>query len=717
MYNVELRILKIIYHNDNFMICKCEVISEKDIEELGNEIIIKGDLGYLQEYQIYKFDLTSLYDEKYGLQYKAVLSLLNVDILESIDANTNLSILKTITTDTQAHNIHKAYPNFVQLVLLGKEQEINLSKIYNVGKEYFKVYIQRIQKNYGKIILNTKFSEYKFTDEETKKLLSLYNNQLALVIQDIEDYPYKILIGNLHRKFQTWDDKILIKHPNLKVTIQRCEFFIYDFLQRYTQSGNTRIKNLDLAEIVIENCPELTELIAETLDKAESLYYNNSNGWVSISKDYATELILSQYIDGLLTSPNNIVLDHKIECEKYRNYSEISLTDEQLNILELALDNNIVILTGAAGTGKSESLNALVKLLQDECLDVTLLAPTGIAAKRLADATHYEAYTIHYYAFTNDVITTNYCIIDEVSMLSLEHISLLLSLLSTSTKLILVGDPAQLSAIGKGNILYDLLKSKQIPQVNLTKVFRYGINSIYTVATDIRFHKEYLQSSSQFEYSDGKYTFIPIDLDPLSQVLNCYNSLLYEYKPQDILVLTPYNIGDIGTITINECIQYQLATQNNETIVQLDKEHSFAVKDKVIHVKNRYDGENSVFNGEIGTIREITDDKLIKVQYDNKIIEYTPKDYKELRLAYAVSIHKSQGTQAKAIIVITTIIHSNLLSSNLLYTAITRAQEKVVHFGEQELINSIVHKEETKNKETWLYDLLLRGETNGKNFD
>ena len=550
--------------------------------------------------------------------------------------------------------------------------------------------------------------EYKLSEKDYIKLTERYKGGLNTIINILKEHPYQVLIGVLNHDFKSVNELVqqLIPEP-YPYPIEKCEYMIMSVLEKYSLTGHTCIPTIELGEIIVKEFPDMIDFVKETIDKSEVLYYNKKEEWIANLSDYLIEQKWANYLQNLL-SVTSCVRYNNVDYERYGEYDLIKLTHEQLHILQLAGEYGCCLLTGAAGTGKSESINALVRMLDDLHYSYTLLAPTGIAAKRLSEASGREAYTIHKYCIDFQLITTDYVIIDESSMLSLEHINLLLLLLSANeplTKLIMIGDMAQLAAIGKGNIMYDMVQSKIIPHAHLSTVFRYGQNSIYTVATDIRNHYNYFASA---DLSDKHYEFISLENDFDKQLKEVYKSLLETYKKQDILILSPYNKRTYGSKVINTLIQSSFNVNQAENFYGRD----FRVGDLVINTKNSYNKHgDSVFNGDRGIIRSFHYNKDLKelqmnVQFDNFIYTYDSTNESHIQLSYCISTHKSQGTQAKAVILITAPEHSHLLTSNLLYTAITRAQEKVIHIGTQWVIEKAINKQETKNKHTCLQSLL-----------
>ena len=391
-------------------------------------------------------------------------------------------------------------------------------------------------------------------------------------------------------------------------------------------------------------------------------------------------------------------------------------------------DNNIAILQGKSGTGKTSATQALITMLEDNDLTYTLIAPTGIAAKVLSETTGRKAGTIHRTIGTSGSIDTDVLILDEISMCGITHMSMVCPALSEYTKLVMIGDDAQLASIACGNVIKDIQQWGKVPTANLTKVFRYGKGDIDTVATDTRNEKQFLSDDGKLLFkSNNQYKFIQANDNPLQQVIEQYRKLLSSgYSQDDILILTPYNVGAYGTYAINREIQSEFNTNTDNVCVPTkgiknnNIELQFLKNDRVLNTQNHYDVEvyhdfdtgdeiinttTNIFNGDIGVVREAHEDYII-VEIDENLIKMSKSQANELLLGNAVTIHKIQGGAAKAIILLTTNHHKRMLSNNLLYVALTRAREQIIHIGDVEAVNRCLHIHETESRNTWLYDML-----------
>ena len=326
-------------------------------------------------------------------------------------------------------------------------------------------------------------------------------------------------------------------------------------------------------------------------------------------------------------------------------------------------------------------------------------------------------------------ITEDFVIVDEMSMVGVELLSRLFDKCTKKTRFIFVCDEAQLASISCGNVVQDIIDSGLVPTATLTKIFRYGTSGLATVATDTR--EGHIGPRQNGQFSD--YRFIPIQDNSIPQILEYYESLLNKYSKDDIMVLSPFNKGPSGTIAINNAIQSRYnPNPDTHALRKLPTGDTimFKVGDKVINTHNEYnmpcfltddDGSLvesgssiSVMNGDIGYVRYIKEtDKGIHmaVEFDTGMADIYGPYMNNLLLGYSISVHKSQGSEAKAVIVITSPMHKRMLSSNLLYVADSRAKEQLIEIGDIETIKEGLKRHENKERETWLCELLEEDNT------
>ena len=554
---------------------------------------------------------------------------------------------------------------------------------------------------------------------EIKKKYKIYSSQKYGAIKTsyvnpkafedaVTENPYQMIHVYLNKPFKQANQLVLQLFPRLRKSMMRCKWCCLDRLKKNESYGHTRMGASQLFGEVSKEYPEVSEFIFEAVTKSDMFYYEPERKLVSLMSTYEDEERIANTIRKKLSAP---VEDSDMNWEEYKEVDGFKLTDEQIGLLKAVCENNVVMLNGSAGTGKTSATKALVQMLEDNLKSFTLLAPTGIAAKRLAQATGYSASTIHRHLASRHFIG-DYLIIDEMSMVGVGLLASLFYNIPDKTKIIFICDEAQLASISCGNIVKDIVDSGIVPIVNLTKVFRYGIGGIATVATDIRNGKP-LTTNMNFD----DFAFEPIIDNPIDSVLSVYNGLLTNYDKDDIMILSPFNVQEAGTYAINNAIQS--AYNSNPVLTSYTRqstEISFKRGDRIVNTENNYHimsdyGEIAVMNGDMGHVLDYDEhEKLLRVEFDDGVAHLETGDVFKQLLGYCISVHKSQGTQAKAVIVVIDSSHGFFLTRNLCYVATSRAQEKLIIVGDINTINNALDVQEEKRRNTWLRELLIKEE-------
>lgn len=445
-------------------------------------------------------------------------------------------------------------------------------------------------------------------------------------------------------------------------------------------------------------------------------YIFTINGWQStITADFRS-LKPTYQVTTKLNQYSSLCFDTRSTKTKTK-FTKVSTTDGHKYCFTVPSHmlvlrrKDCIFITG--NCGKTASMQALVNMLDNYGYTYTLLAPTGISSKKLRESTQKEASTVHMFLTMSEDLG-NYLIIDEASQINVHLLSMLFKKLNDDTKIIFIADPAQLASISCGNIVRDLLDSGVMPVANLTKVFRYNSSGIITLSTDVRNGRnEHLTDT----YAD--YKFVPISTQAIKQIEEEYAALVSGgYDPSDVLILSPFNKGPVGSMAINAAIQAKFNPNPMSGIAYKRDgvEIGFKVGDMVINKKNEYsmpldDGMDTAFvaNGDIGTILAIDDvDCSMTVKFGCGICHVDRTHIQRLMLGYCISVHACQGSQAKAVMVVVDSSHGRMLSRNLLYTAMTRAQERLVVVGNVAAIEYGLGVQEEMERNTWLKELMMR---------
>lgn len=706
---------KTVYENDSYGIKLCN-----DKETLES-ICIVGNVGCLQNNVEYRVVLKKKTHPKYGEQYE-LISVPSLDDIEISDED-EISVLLSVMNEAQANKVHEAYPRFVQMIINGDENKIDIDNIKGVGKKRLNEYIDKISGVYKyQKIINT-FPKYGLNLNDCKKLFKKYHS-LDEIKNKLDENPYHILIDVLEKSFLKANTVIIENAPKFLGSKIQTEYLLLYVLGMNENEGNTKV-NANVAAYIAKNIvPECISVMKEVAENSPLIFYDNSTKFMAKMDTYQAEVNISKELIKRLNSNKNL----NIKWEKYKGF----LSDEQANVLKVINEKNIVILCGPAGSGKTSSVKALINMLDEELFTYELLAPTGISAKRLADVTERHTQTIHKELALQSYITQDVLIVDEFSFVGVKLFAQLLENTSPETKILLVCDDEQLPSIPCGNVIKDIMKADIVPTIKLTKIFRYGDNALLTVATDIRNKKPYLNETGcifEGHKTNKEYSFIEINDNPLSQVMEQYKKMLQKYKQSDIIILSPFNIGDFGTYAINNKIQdtYNPLIGDTEIVKSVQTSHGstkvhYRKGDRVINTKNIYhavtpsefyegglkEGETTVVNGDIGVVKKVDlENKCLIIDFSENTVVFTFHDLAHLLLGYAISTHKSQGSEFPVVINIVHPQHSKMLTKNLLYVANTRAKELLIEIGDVATINKGIQIEATEDRETFLYELLI----------
>ena len=748
-----------IFSAENYKIYACDIDRHKfpDVK-LNNyfNVTISGDCGDLSLGMLYDIEADEK-QSKYGYDYR--IKYIKQQKPMS-DAGLKQFLYACDLSYAQTEEIIREYPNIIDIVMENRVDEIDTKKLYNIGAYRMNVIVNKIRSNFMLADIVENLGGY-FSFTIIKKLFDYYGST-DKIIESLEKKPYECLCQINRVGFKTADKTLLTlekqinkdtkegKEPpfefnnELSTSQDRCLSALTWLLDENELNGNTilDIKTVgkELKKLVPECFNHFIDICKNANDDedlSKQIYIDLENKWIANTRTHNKETMCAEIIADALNNSSK----WNIDIEKYRCNDSIELTDEQLHTLQMVCDSNISVLSGYAGSGKSASTLSLIQMLKENDKSFMLLAPTGRASKVLSEYTKCPAQTIHKLLYsmeaidamentenTDTKIYVDMVIVDEVSMCD---ISLFYSLINridfTKTKLLLVGDEAQLPSVSAGNVLYDIVHSDKVPINRLTKIFRYGNNSILTVATDIRNSQSYLKK----DLGDKKYMFVETPQETMvNKVKTLYKKLIDAgYPKEDILILSAYNKGNYGTTAINNVLQSIVNKNVNNTDKCLkmgkdDEAITFAIDDIVIQTKNNYKAhlfddsykviegyngkpkETFIPNGEIGIIKHI-EKNIVYIKFNDEMVAYDKTDMTNVKLAYSISIHKSQGGSAKVIILLTPKAHTYMLSSNLLYVGVTRAKDKIIHFGTAPTVNSAIRKKADLSRHTWLKEYIV----------
>jgi RecD/TraA family predicted helicase len=393
--------------------------------------------------------------------------------------------------------------------------------------------------------------------------------------------------------------------------------------------------------------------------------------------------------------------------------------------------NKIVVLTGFAGTGKSFLINGYLKIMESKFNSIMLVSPTAKAAKVLSKATGRTATTIHralkwmFGKFVHNLHNKLRCdliVVDEASMIDIYLFRSLLQALPDNCRMVIIGDTAQLESVAVGNVLHDIINSQCFPVISLTEVYRQALDSGSLLAATLvrqgrKFYDENMLNCEMGLERDFKAWFGTKE-QSCDRVKSLYASAVKIWDTEDILVITPMKIGNAGVVNLNKELQNIANPLQRQKQLVVNK-NTFRENDKVRHTKNDYQApwldkdynqvesqEKGVFNGDFGKIKEIVGN-LIYVDYGDKIIRYIPP-YQSLDLAYAITVHSSQGSQSPVVIGVLDVSHYLNLKRNLLYTMMTRAENNLYLIAQKKALGMAISNNTIPQKQTFLEEHLKK---------
>lgn len=582
----------------------------------------------------------------------------------------------------------------------------------------------------------------------TNMALKIYNVYREKTTDIVKNNPYK-LIEDIDGIGFTTADRIA---KNIGIP-EDSEFrvragLIHVLKLSCEKNGNTYLpKNMLYGEaskalgLEYEEHQELFDKTFDTLclDKTCVTLWLENTEIVMLSRYYYYENSIAQKLTWLKNCSKSEDVDIDDEIENFQQRNKIHLHEEQIKAIKGAIGNGVYVITGGPGTGKTTIIKCILEILENMQKNVSLVAPTGRASKRMSDSTGREAKTIHRLLEVNVIKTsesyfihnetnplkTDAVIVDEVSMVDAALMCNLLKALPRDCKLILVGDKDQLPSVGAGNVLADILASNTIPYCMLTKIFRQGEKSlIITNAHLINDGKMPLIDNTSMDFFFESKNEPETIKDTIVNLVTNRLPKFLKVEPKEIQVLAPMKAGVCGIENLNRTLQEKI-NPPSPTKPQIEVGQTiFRLGDKVMQITNNYDlvwkkqskfameEGQGVFNGDIGYITLIDPNSgEVNVEFeDGRNCLYTRPDLSDLSLSYAITIHKSQGSEFDTVIIPAIAGPSIILTRNLIYTAVTRAKKMVVIVGEKQYLKRMVSNKYTATRFTLLKRLLIIAE-------
>ena len=716
---------KITYKNEANFYTVASVRVNKEV------ITVVGALPYLVEGDNAVFYGSYILHPNYGQQFKAESFERKMpETAAAILRYLSTGVIKGVGPGTAGRIVEKFGDKSLEVIQNTPEElatikGISLQKAIAVSEEY--------KKQYGIKDVTIMLSKYNVTPE---KCLQIYRKFGQKSTDIIKSNPYVLCDEDIDFRFETAEDiatdLCFARDSELRI----CAGLEY-VLRKNLLNGHTclpRDKFINVACRLLECSQSIAESCCDRLAECFRLNFKKIGGidFVAIPSYYSAEEHIAARLVSVKNYINTQVTVDNLEIQNVENKLGIHFEELQRQAIFEAFQSGILVLTGGPGTGKTTTLNAIIKLFESRDLDIELAAPTGRASKRMTELTGREAKTIHrllevewgegdkqvFARNEKNPLSCDVIIVDEASMIDSILFDSLLKALRLSCRIILVGDSDQLPSIGAGNVLNDILSADIFPSIRLKKVFRQASKSM--IVTNA--HSIINNGQPDFSKKDGDCFFLKRfnGFDVCQTVLQLVSERLpnaYGLNAvNDIQVLCPSRMLETGTVNLNSVLQEKLNPLKKGEPQLNFKGFFLRNGDKVMQIKNNYDlqfvkdnGEygSGIFNGDVGFITDIdVRGGIIKVRFDDKLATYFSEDLGQLELAYAVTVHKSQGSEYDCVVIPLLDVPSKLKYRNLLYTAVTRAKKLLILVGSESVWNEMAQNDRKTLRYTLLQQFL-----------
>ena len=730
---------RVIFENtSNFFKIILLEIDDTDSDFDDFEIIVTGTIADVMEGENYTFWGELTQHPKYGQQLKVERYQRAKPSSAGLIKYFSSQHFKGIGKKTAEKIIHLYGDDPIDNILEDPDKLESISGLSKANRENL---VSKLRLNYGAEQILAKLAEYGLNNKTAVQIFERYKEESLTVITE---NPYQLVEDIQGIGFKMADKLAEQVGINSDAPQRFRAALVHTLLETSIDKGDTYIEAKELLEkslFILEEvrqieldpsqiAQELTQLISE--DKVQNIgtkIFDNTLFYAESGIHKHLTRILDRPLEKEISSQDIQTEIKHIQAEFNINYDKA-----QKNAIQKAIQSKVFLLTGGPGTGKTTVINGIIKAyanlhqidLQKSDLPIILAAPTGRAARRMNELTGLPSATIHRHLGLNgdseyqaqaldDFLDCDLIIIDEFSMVDTWLANQLFSAIASNTQIVIVGDSDQLPSVGPGQVLADLLKINRLPQVSLTKIFRQSEDStIVTLANQIRQGRlptDFTAKKADRSYFEAQSTHIP---QMIQKIVS--SALKSGIDAQEIQILAPMYRGQVGITHLNKLMQDLLNPLNNQLEFQFNDLH-FRKGDKVLHLIN--DAQINVFNGDIGYITDLIPAKYTESKQDEMILDfdgteinYPRNEWLKITLAYAMSIHKSQGSEFKVVILPVTRQSGRLLQRNLIYTAITRSKSKLVMLGEIAAFDNAIKNEGTKRK-TYLIERFKKDECSG----
>ena len=654
----------------------------------------------------------------------SILKYLSSGAVKGVGASTALKLVNTFGDKT--------------LEVLENEPE-RLSEVKGLTKARANKISEEFKQLFGIKMLMTELGKYGITPEETVKIFKIFGTES---MNFISANPYLLCDEPMNISFERADKIAFLQKNSVDINC-RIRAGICYILKHNMNNGHTCLpidRLIEACANFLDTDKDSVETNLDNLFEEGSLQRDSISGreFAFLNSMHSGEIYIAGRLLMMMKFPARSITGVHESISQIEKNQNIEYANLQKKAIKEALEKGILILTGGPGTGKTTTLNALINILEANGEKIFLAAPTGRAAKRMAEVTKREAKTIHrmlevewdtedtprFKKNEKNLLKCDALILDEVSMMDINVFEGVLKALPLGTRLILVGDSDQLPSVGPGNILSDLISSGILPVVELKEIFRQSQESLIVMNA----HKIVNGELPDLTKKDNDFFFINAnEQTKISEIIRdlCKRRLpeAYGYSfLEDIQVISPGKKGETGTINLNKILQSALNPASFEKIEITVNGNIFREGDKVMQIRNNYDipfvrdsqrsGEG-IFNGDIGFIEQINKkDHSMIVRFDDKLASYTQETIVDLDLAYAITVHKSQGSEFTVVVMPMYFGAPQLYYRNLLYTAVTRSKSMLIMVGTPWTVAKMVENDKKARRYSGLKEFLIRGSEN-----
>lgn len=662
-------------------------------------------------------------DKVYGPQFKAnhYLNLTSPNTLEGMEKYLGSGLIKGIGEQT-ASVLMAAFGEEVFSILENEPQRLMALSGITAKRKKQIIHSWAEQKSIRDIMVFLQS-----LGVSTTRAVRIYKTYGDKAISIVTENPYRLATDIEHMGFKA-ADKLALRLGLATNSIDRARAGIHHVLQEHCDHGHVAAELQHLIEASMTLLEMTESVIREAIDKeivAENVVLDQIEEHFCVFPVYlhkAESLAAARLLRLCQGKRPWGKVDVAKVIPRVEKQTGLQLADTQKQAIETVLNHKVAIITGGPGVGKTTIVDSILKIMQSKCLSVALCAPTGRAAKRLTETTGFKAKTIHRLlgfnpdtrSFKHDQsnpLPIDALVVDEASMIDTVLLHHLLLAIPDHAALLFVGDVDQLPSVGPGAVLMDMIRSEIFPTVRLTEIFRQAADSKIIVNAhrinqgELPLPNESMKSDFYTIYADSAEGMQAQLIDLVSERLPLY---LNCDPLSDIQVLTPMNRGGLGSVALNVILQDKLNGLAEPKVTRYG--FTFAPGDKVIQTVNNY--EKEVFNGDIGFITQVNlEASVVKVTFDYRVVEYAFADLDELNLAYAISIHKSQGSEFPVVVMLLSVQHYMLLARNLLYTGVTRGKRMVVLIAEKRAVSMAVKNNRENKRLTKLAQRLREGYT------